>query len=197
MTHERYNLPLDDLMPNNQDLPVLVYRGIGPSDDLAKLFEKTFAQNGWSGSWRGGIYDYHHYHSNAHEVLGIARGQVALRLGGPTGILFHLVAGDCVILPAGTGHCRIDATSDLQVVGAYPRGQENYDIQRSWQDILGVRADIRAVPIPENNPLKGLIEGAEALWAEHLPDFLDFTEPPVSYTHLQSGFGTRSINQER
>lgn len=190
MTCERYNLPLDDLMPNNQDLPVLVYRDVAPWENLAALFEKTFSANDWGGSWQGGIYDYHHYHSNAHEVLGIARGHVTLRLGGPTGILFHLVTGDCVILPAGTGHCRVEASPDLLVVGAYPQGQEDYDIQRSWQDIPGIRADIRNVPIPENNPLKGLIIEAEALWSDHIPDFLDIPAIPVSYTSSQSGFGT-------
>lgn len=190
MICERYNLPTDALMPNNQDLPVLIYRDVAPWDHLAALLEGTFAANGWGGIWRGGIYDYHHFHSNAHEVLGVASGHATLRLGGPTGIVLSFVTGDCLILPAGTGHCCINASPDFQVIGAYPQGQEDYDIQRSWQDKPGIRAVVRDVPIPGNNPLKGLIDEADTLWNDHLPDFLDIPSTPVSYTSSQSGFGT-------
>ena len=34
------------------------------------------------GIWTDTIYDYTHFHSNAHEVLGIAEGKVTLRVGG-------------------------------------------------------------------------------------------------------------------
>jgi uncharacterized protein YjlB len=37
--------------------------------------EELFRQNGWRASWRDGIYDYVHYHSRIHEVLGVARGK--------------------------------------------------------------------------------------------------------------------------
>ena len=61
-------------MPNNPRLPLVVYRGaldIGPGATAA--CEMLFAGNGWSGGWRGGVYPYHHYHSTAHEALGISR----------------------------------------------------------------------------------------------------------------------------
>src|SRR5262245_22428901 len=84
-------------VPNNP-LPVIVYRGAIELDaaDPASSFEATFAQNRWSNSWRNGIYGYHHYHSNAHEVLGIARGHARVRLGGESGRDFDLAAGDVV-----------------------------------------------------------------------------------------------------
>ena len=39
------------------------------------MIEDLFEANGWGDTWRDGIYDYVHYHSQIHEVLGIARGK--------------------------------------------------------------------------------------------------------------------------
>jgi uncharacterized protein YjlB len=83
---------------------------------MEDLFEKT----GWGDSWRNGIYDYVHYHSRIHEVLGIARGKGTVRFGGNKGRTFQLRAGDVAILPAGTGHQCLAASADFLVVGAYP-----------------------------------------------------------------------------
>jgi mannose-6-phosphate isomerase-like protein (cupin superfamily) len=52
--------------------------------------------------WRDGIYDWIHYHSRTHEVLGIARGSAKAQFGGPKGRTVTLKAGDAAILPAGT-----------------------------------------------------------------------------------------------
>ena len=42
--------------------------------DPAAVFEELFETNRWGDFWRDGIYNYDHYHSRTHEVLGIARG---------------------------------------------------------------------------------------------------------------------------
>ena len=76
--------------------------------------------DGWGDSWRNGIYDYAHYHSRIHEVLGVARGQARVRFGGAKGRALKLKAGDGVILPAGTGHELLSGSKDLLVIGAYP-----------------------------------------------------------------------------
>ncbi len=47
--------------------------------DPAAVFETLFAANGWTGSWRDSMYVWLHYHSNTHEVLGIARGWLHAR----------------------------------------------------------------------------------------------------------------------
>jgi uncharacterized protein YjlB len=97
----------------------------------AATFRERFRGAGWTGIWTDTIYDYTHFHSNAHEVLGIAEGKVTLRLGGAAGSLFRLRAGDMLVLPAGVGHRRVGGDEGLKVIGAYPRGQSHYDMKRS------------------------------------------------------------------
>src|SRR5437588_5989885 len=92
-----------------------------PTDlDPAAVFEDLFERNGWRDSWRDGVYDYLHYHSRIHEVMGVARGSAVVRFGGRKGRKLRIKAGDVVILPAATGHERLSASQDFLVVGAYP-----------------------------------------------------------------------------
>jgi uncharacterized protein YjlB len=93
----------------------------------ARLFRERFKHNGWTGIWTDTIHDYTHFHSNAHEVRGIAQGKVSLRLGGEDGSLVRLKAGDMLTLPAGVGHRRVCVDDGLKVIGAYPGGQSHYD----------------------------------------------------------------------
>jgi uncharacterized protein YjlB len=136
-------------VPNNT-LAVLVYRGVlAPNaPEKAKLFRERFRDNGWTGLWTDTIYDYTHFHSNAHEVLGIAEGRVNLRLGGEAGALLRLKAGDMVILPAGVGHRRVGDDKGLEVIGAYPRGQSHYDMKRKGRRVP-------KVALPSTDPFFG------------------------------------------
>ncbi|HTK84157.1 MAG TPA: cupin [Patescibacteria group bacterium] len=152
---EIFPLRADPMMPNNPRLPVLVYRGALSGTVLADRFEKAFERNGWGGLWRDGIYNYHHFHSTSHEALGIATGAVTVMLGGKSGITLRLKAGDLLVLPAGTGHCSLASAKNLVVVGAYPAGQEDYDICRSLKKCPGAKAHIEKVPLPEADPLYG------------------------------------------
>jgi uncharacterized protein YjlB len=113
----------DGRIPNHPRWPAVIYWSVvnlPRTLDPAAIFEDLFARNDWGDTWRNGIYDYLHYHSQIHEVLGVARGSAKVRLGGDRGRTLKLSAGDVVILPAGTGHQCLAASKDFLVGGAYP-----------------------------------------------------------------------------
>ena len=147
-----------DSMPNSR-LPVLIYRGALEAEaaNTAGEFDRLFARNGWGGIWRNGVYDFDHYHSNAHEALGVAQGKATLQLGGPGGEAVDVEAGDALVLPAGTGHRRASAGGGLTVVGAYPAGQEDYDLLRGDdpEAVRATRARIEALGAPPGDPVGG------------------------------------------
>jgi uncharacterized protein YjlB len=147
----------DGVIPNNPKLPFVHYRGAValPQRDAAAVFEELFAQNGWGDSWRNGIYGYVHYHSETHEVLGVARGHARVRFGGNSGKVIELRAGDVVILPAGTGHQSLDASKDLLVVGAYPPGGKYDECRGSRQEHERALKSIPKVPLPARDPVYG------------------------------------------
>ena len=107
-----------------------------------------FHGHGWGNGWRNGIFPFHHYHSTAHEVLGIAAGSAEVRFGGEGGATVHAKAGDAVLIPAGVGHKRLSGSPDLLVIGAYPLGQRADLMREGAEDTAAIRARIAAVPIP-------------------------------------------------
>ena len=155
----------DDRTPNSRH-PVLIYRAdAADQDGLAERLERLFASHGWPPQWRGGVFDYHHYHSNAHEVLGVARGTAVLMLGGEQGETVDIAPGDVVILPAGTGHCRIQASVDFELVAAYPADQQDWDLCRPGHVDLGAaRARIATLAVPEQDPVAGAGGALVTLW---------------------------------
>jgi uncharacterized protein YjlB len=155
-TIELYRLVDDGVIPNNAALPLIVYRGALPSSgETAEQFETLFARNGWSGGWRSGIFAYHHYHSTAHEVLGIASGQARLRFGGDRGETVEVRQGDVVVLPAGVGHKKESGSADLVVVGAYPDGRgPDLNTGKSGER-PAVLANIARVALPAADPVFG------------------------------------------
>lgn len=163
LSPEQLHLKPNGWMPNNT-LPVLIYRGaFSPTEnDLATKMERIFTANNWPPQWRNGIYSFHHYHSTAHEVLGIAAGHVDVMLGGENGHTLTVRVGDVLVLPAGTGHCRISASDDLLVIGAYPPG-EHWDICRSAAT-SEVLERMRRVAFPASDPVTGKEGALPKLW---------------------------------
>lgn len=156
----------DGFVPNNPHWPLIVYRGAVrlPADcDPAAVFEDLFENNGWGDSWRDGVYDYVHYHSRIHEVLGIARGHAEVQFGGPHGRVFALKAGDVAVLPAGTGHQCFSASKDFLVVGAYPPAG-SYDECTKPQDHDRAVKTVAKVARPRKDPLYGAKGPLLALW---------------------------------
>jgi len=155
---EAFILTDDGVFPNNGTLPLLVYRKALNTDvlDLVAQVQAIFAENHWVGAWVDGIFAYHHYHSTAHEVLAVCRGQADVCFGGEHGITLPLSAGDVVVIPGGVAHKNLGAGEDLVVVGAYPQGQEHYDLCQGQRQERP-QADMRIVniPLPASDPLYG------------------------------------------
>ena len=143
----------DGIVPNSR-YPLLLYRkAIKERNEKGAAFlEKVFATNNWSNSWRNGIFTFQHYHSIAHEVLGLYSGEALVLLGGEKGKSVTLAAGDVVVIPAGIGHKNL-GDHKLGVVGAYPEGMD-VDIMRCLPgERPGVDENIARVPKPSSDPL--------------------------------------------
>lgn len=155
---EAHRLSANDPFPNNPQLPLLIYRqALEPAAGIdAGAVEQLLRSHGWGGTWQNGVFDYHHYHSNTHEVLVVCQGEGRVQLGGPHAEVFAVTAGDVAVLPAGTAHKRVEASDDFLVVGGYPAGREDYDLIRAEPDKQQqAEQRIAAVPLPEQDPIYG------------------------------------------
>lgn len=157
----------DGTIPNHPHWPLVIYRAplvLDAADvDPAAALDALFSHNGWGRSWRNGIYDFTHYHSQIHEVLGVARGTAEVEFGGPRGRVYGLKAGDVAVLPAGTGHRLVSASEDLLVVGAYPE-KGKYDEMTDSRQRLEARERIVACPPPDKDPVYGEAAGICLVW---------------------------------
>jgi uncharacterized protein YjlB len=144
-------------IPNNPTLPLLVYpQALAGTELDPSRCKEMLSENGWGGSWVDGVFPYHHYHSTSHEVLCVIGGSASIAFGGPQGETIEVTAGDVVVIPAGVGHCNRGSGGGFSVIGAYPRGQENYDLRTGE---LGERPEvlenISNAALPGSDPLFG------------------------------------------
>jgi len=141
--------------------PLLFYPGViteAPAgEDLCSRMQSIFEQNNWKNGWTDSIYEFHHYHSNTHEVLGIFRGSASVQFGGDSGLTLSVLKGDVIIIPAGLSHCRLGSSRDFKCCGAYPGGAQwdmNYGKESAAQ-LVQVHKNIHHVQLPELDPLFG------------------------------------------
>ena len=162
---EQFMLKDDGTFPNNR-LPVLLYRNALKLPPLfaAAFVKKLFRKNNWDNSWVYGVFQYHHYHSVTHEVLGVISGGSTLQLGGEGGVKLDVKRGDVLIIPAGVAHKNLGKENQISCVGAYPDGRD-YDINYGK---AGERPrtdrNIAKVPVPEYDPVFGLEAGLIKYW---------------------------------
>ena len=157
----------DGVVPNHPRWPLVIYRNavsLPKAFDPAAVFEDLFARNGWGDSWRNGVYDYLHYHSRIHEVMGVARGSAVVQFGGKEGRRLTIRRGDVLVLPAGTGHECVSASEDFLVVGAYPP-TGTYDVFRtSPEEYRKAAKTVPKVAPPRRDPIYGKTGGLLRLW---------------------------------
>lgn len=166
MEPEKYYFKDDGKIPNNK-LPLLLYKKVfsETGGEAAAWLEKRFSENNWKNSWRNGVYDFHHYHSVTHEVLGVYSGTALLHLGGEEGEKIEVAAGDVLVIPAGVGHKKINS-DNFKVVGAYPDGRD-YDINCGEEgERPNADKNIAAVPVPDADPVFGKGDGLPEIWKE-------------------------------
>ena len=95
---------------SNPSLPVLIYRGGAPTADPVAV-KAVLGGNARRPDWRNGVYPFHHFHSTAHEAFACVTGSATLTLGGPDGLDVRIEVGGLLVLPAGTGHRRVEASA--------------------------------------------------------------------------------------
>ena len=121
----QYFLKDDGRFPNSR-LPVLLYK---QAVRLPLLFRARFAKvllkkHHWTNSWKFGVFTFHHYHSNTHEVMVVIKGATTLQLGGENGIHLKIGKGHMIVRPAGVAHCNLGKEKDVICVGGYPKGKK-------------------------------------------------------------------------
>jgi len=155
----------DGSIPNSL-LPLLIYQNVldTTGNEAARWLEDKFAFNGWTNSWRWGVYDFHHYHSNTHEVLGVFQGSAVILLGGEKGEKVKVQPGDVIIIPAGVGHKCLSHDSQFTVVGAYPNGMQPDLMKGEAGERPKADQNIANVPLPETDPLLRMDGGLVRIW---------------------------------
>ena len=162
----------DGFVPNHPRWPFVLYRNalsLPRSLDPAAVWEALFESNRWGDMWRGEIYDYLHYHSRIHEVLGIARGSATVRIGGRKGRTLTVKAGDALIIPAGTGHQALKASPAFMAVGAYPLRGTYDECAPTQEDYAKARKTVPRVPRPKTDPVFGPRGELLKLWERANP----------------------------
>ena len=151
--------------PNNENLPLVILKSSVKEIEISpEYFEKIFSDHGWPAAWRNGLYDFHHYHSKAHEVLGVYSGWVRACFGGPRGEILTAEKGDVIIIPAGLSHCNKGQSADFMVVGGYFANQPLDMMYGKPGERPQADLNIAKVGLPTTDPIFGSDGPLLELW---------------------------------
>ncbi len=146
-----------EMLPNSR-FPLLIHRDGAPGG--ADAVRDRFRANGWLNNWRyPGVYTYGHFHSTAHECLGVAQGWMELELFGRGGARVRVEAGDVIVVPAGVSHNMVGSSDDIVMVGGYPDGRDWDNMREDHIGEEAFRAAVKRImmlPIPARDPVTGV-----------------------------------------
>lgn len=171
------------MLPNSR-FPLLVHRG-GVAGGGVDAVRDRMRANGWYNNWQyPGIYEYPHFHSTTHEVLGCAVGWMEVEVFGRGGTRLRVEAGDFIVMPAGVSHQMIGHSDDVVMIGGYPEGRDWDNVQEDKIDEALRRAAAKRImmlPIPGKDPVTGQpmlewIDAPSSVDAD-LNDFRDNLDP--------------------
>jgi uncharacterized protein YjlB len=162
---KQYFIKDNGIFPNSI-FPVLHYQKVLNLPPLfpAAAIKRIFKKNNWTNNWKYGVYTYNHYHSTTHEVIGVCQGKAVLQLGGDNGTRVTIEKGDVLVIPAGVAHKNLGKEKDVICVGGYPDGRD-YDMNYGRpEERPQADRNIRALPLPESDPVFGSEGGLIELW---------------------------------
>lgn len=146
----------EGFFPNNPQYPLLIYQQtFSASHESPQTIQGWLKQNNWGHAWVDSIYDFHHYHSNTHEVLVIISGHCQAQFGGDKGAVYMVNQGDVVILPVGVAHKSVSMSVDFKCIGAYPF-DVGYDMNYGKAEEYSKAIEaIKQVGLPKKDPIFG------------------------------------------
>lgn len=147
----------DGIFPNNKCLALIVYKGAFHllPEDPAESIKQVFKRHKWTNCWQNGLDNSPHYHSTAHQVIGIYCGTAKIQFGGSKGVIVEVNRGDALIIPAGVAYKNLECSEDFNCIGAYPEGQEpDFNSGLKGERPL-VDENIRNVKLPIADPVYG------------------------------------------
>lgn len=149
----------DGIFPNNEKYPLILLKGAwnqnkSQQDDAVHQITTV---SGWTSPWVWGIYEFHHYHSTAWELLVCVSGSAQVELGGPnSGVpVITVQHGDVILIPPGFVHKQVTATNDFALLGSYPSADVHIDTLRG-EPTQEQRQSIFNCPPPIKDPMFGL-----------------------------------------
>jgi uncharacterized protein YjlB len=154
----------DGGIPNSR-LPLVFWKGRLPQDARsASAATALYRRNGWGGTWVYTVFPYWHFHTRGHEALACVSGRALIGFGGDGGVKVEVEVGDVCVIPAGVGHKRFESSSDFQMAGGYPPGQEGNIVRPGDLDAETTARELAEVALPGTDPISGKADGVVTIW---------------------------------